>query len=305
MLAPLDNGTIFKKAFTDKTVFTLFVKDILGIEIEVDKIETEKKFEPKVGLIDITLDIFAESVDHRVIVEIQRVDYDYNFDRFLHYFMMALAQLQRSSEEYSIDRTVYAIVVLTAPYKINQKNNKPIKDEVMITSLDPRNLDDKVVEIYGHKLVFLNHYYRGDSTPPNYRDWLDLIYESIHNPEHYHVNLNHEGIKKVVELIEFDNLTGEQLHQMKVDAQRKVVRKIDEDIARKEGREILENIAKRKGINEGIDIGLKIGEKQGKKDGIKEGKIETAINMLKMGIEIETIIKATGLKREEIETLQK
>ncbi|UCH98208.1 MAG: PD-(D/E)XK nuclease family transposase, partial [Candidatus Aminicenantes bacterium] len=263
MLAPLDNGTIFKKAFTDITVFKAFVKDILGIEIEVDKIETEKKFEPKIGYIDITMDIFAESVDHRVIIEIQRVDYDYNFDRFLHYFMMALAQLQRSSEQYGIDRTVYSIVVLTAPYKINQKNNKPIKDEVMITSVDPRNLDDKVVEIYGHKLVFLNHYYRGDNTPPNYRDWLNLIYESIHNPENYHVNLKHEGIKKVVELIEYENLTPEQLHQMKVDAQRKVVRKIDEDKAREEGK--------------------------------KEGIIETAINMLKDGLSIETISKYTGL----------
>jgi hypothetical protein len=75
MLAPLDNGTIFKKAFTNKTVFISFVKDILGIDIDVDKIETEKKFEPKVGYIDITMDIFAESVDHRVIIEIQRVDY--------------------------------------------------------------------------------------------------------------------------------------------------------------------------------------------------------------------------------------
>jgi hypothetical protein len=179
MLAPLDNGTIFKKAFTYKTVFISFVKDILGIDIEVDKIETEKKFDPKVGYIDITMDIFAESVDHRVIIEIQRVDYDYNFDRFLHYFMMALAQLQRSAEQYTIERTVYAIVVLTAPYKIDQKNNKPIKDEVMITSVDPRNLDDKIVEIYGHKLVFLNHYYRKENTPPNYHDWLDLIYEFI------------------------------------------------------------------------------------------------------------------------------
>ena len=273
MLAPLDNGTIFKKAFTDKTVFISFVKDILGIDIEVDKIETEKKFEPKVGYIDITMDIFAESVDHRVIIEIQRVDYDYNFDRFLHYFMMALAQLQGSAEQYSIDRTVYTIVVLTAPYKIDQKNHKPIKDEVMITSLDPRNLDDKIVEIYGHKLVFLNHYYRDENTPSNYRDWLDLIYESIHNPENYHVNMNRQGIKKAVELIEYENLTGEQLHQMKIDAQRKVVRKIDEDKARKEG------------------------EKKGKRD--------TAINLLKMGIDIDTIVKATGLEQKEIEELQK
>jgi predicted transposase/invertase (TIGR01784 family) len=289
MLAPLDNETIFKKAFTDKTVFKSFVKDILGIDIEVDKIETEKKFEPKVGYIDITMDIFAESVDHRVIIEIQRVDYDYNFDRFLHYFMMAVAQLQRSAEQYSIERTVYTIVVLTAPYKIDQKNNKPIKDEVMITSLDPRNLDDKVVEIYGHKLVFLNHYYRGDNTPPNYRDWLDLIYESIHNPENYHVNMNHQGIKKAVELIEYEKLTREQLHQMKIDAQRKVVRKIDEDIARNEGRA----------------EGLAEARKEGLVEGEKKGKRETAINLLKMGIDIDSIIKATGLVKKEIEDLIK
>jgi predicted transposase/invertase (TIGR01784 family) len=238
------------------------------------------------------MDIFAESVDHRVIIEIQRVDYDYNFDRFLHYFMMALAQLQRSSEEYSIERTVYIIVVLTAPYKIDQKNNKPIKDEVMITSVDPRNLDDKIVEIYGHKLVFLNHYYRDENTPPNYRDWLDLIYESIHNREDYHVNLNHKGIKKVVELIEYDNLSPEQLHQMKVDAQRKVVRKIDEDKAREEGIKIGEEIGEKRGVE--------IGEKKGEKRGKKEGKIETVKRMLEDGLPIETISKYTGLTEKEI-----
>jgi hypothetical protein len=38
MLAPLDNETIFKTAFTDKTVFIQFVKDILGIDVEVTDI---------------------------------------------------------------------------------------------------------------------------------------------------------------------------------------------------------------------------------------------------------------------------
>jgi predicted transposase/invertase (TIGR01784 family) len=271
MLAPLDNGTIFKTAFTDKTVFTQFVKDILGIDIEVDKIETEKKFEPKVGYVDITLDIFAESTDHRVIIEMQRIDYDYNFDRFLHYFMMAVAQLQRRAEDYKIDQTVYTIVVLTAPYKIDQKNNKPIKDEVMITSLDPRNLQDKVVEIYGHKLVFLNHHYRNENTPVNYRDWLDLFYESIHNPEDYHVNLDNKGIRRAVELIDVDRLSPEKIHQMKVDAQRRVVRKLDEEKARK--------------------------------DGAEEKAKEMAKKSLKEGLSIELISKLTGLSKEEIEKL--
>lgn len=64
-LGSLDNEIIFKKAFTDKTVFTSSVRDILGIDVVVDKIETEKKFDPKVGYINFELDIFAETVDKR------------------------------------------------------------------------------------------------------------------------------------------------------------------------------------------------------------------------------------------------
>ena len=37
-------------------------------------------------------------------------------------------------------------------------------------------------------------------------------------------NLANEGIKKAVELIAFDRLSPEKIHQMKIDAQRKVVR---------------------------------------------------------------------------------
>ena len=79
--------------------------------------------------------------------------------------------------------------------------------------------------------------------------------------------------------------------KMKVDAQRKVVRKIDEDKAREEGRE------------QGIKIGESIGEKRGEKRGKKEGKIETAKNMLKKGFEIDVIAELTGLKRKEIENI--
>ena len=50
---------------------------------------------------------------------------------------------------------------------------------------------------------------------------------------------------------------------------------------------------------EGIKIGEKIGEKRGK----KEKAIETAINMLKKGFEIDVIVEITGLKRKEIEKL--
>jgi len=279
MLAPLDNETIFKQAFTNKTVFKSFIKDIVGIDIEVDKIETEKKFEPKIGNIDFSYDIFAESTDHRVIIEIQRVDYDYNLDRFLHYHMMAIAELQRKAKEYKIDQRVFTIVVLTAPYRIDEKTHKPLKDEVLISSVDPRNLQDKVIPIYGHKLIYLNHHYKNRNTPSNYRDWLDLFYESINNREKYKLNLDHQGIKKAVELIDYDNLSPENRHLMKIEEQRKVVVKLDEDRAKREGRE------------------------EGLKEGRDEERVLMAKKCLNEGLSIELISKLTGLSKEEIEKI--
>ena len=99
----------------------------------------------------------------------------------------------------------------------------------------------------------LNHHFKNENTPANYRDWLDLFYESIHNAEDYKVNPGNPGIKRAVELIEYDRLTPEQMHLMKVDPQRKAVRQMDRDEGRKEGLE----------------------------KGRQEGKIETAKNMLK------------------------
>jgi hypothetical protein len=47
MLGNLDNEVIFKKAFTNLIVFKAFVRDILGIEVDVEKIETEKNLSPR------------------------------------------------------------------------------------------------------------------------------------------------------------------------------------------------------------------------------------------------------------------
>jgi PD-(D/E)XK nuclease family transposase len=224
MLGSLDNQVIFKKAFTDPTVFKCFVHDILGIDVEVEKIQTEKKFEPKIGYIDFELDIFAETIDKRIVIEIQRVEYDSHFDRFLHYFLMLIAEQQRNSKTYNIDQTVYVIVVLTMPYKINQKNGKPIKDEVLVLNINPQTLKGEVRNLYGHQFVCLNPNHSDKDTPQPIRDWLDLIYQSIHNPMRPVLNLENKGILKAVELITFDNLTPEERTKAKNQEESKIVK---------------------------------------------------------------------------------
>jgi len=210
MLANLDNEVIFKKAFTDPIVFHAFVKDVLGIDVQVDKIETEKQFEPKIGHIAFKLDIFAESEKDRVIIEIQRVVYDHNFDRFLHYFMMSIVEMQSSHKKYGIDKTVYSIVVMTAPYEVKDKSGHMVLNEVMVSNVNPRDLRGKEVALYNHQMVFLNAYHKDPDTPSEIRDWLDLIYQSIHEYNDPKINLNKSAIKRAAEIIDVSNLTPEE-----------------------------------------------------------------------------------------------
>ncbi|MCU0288790.1 MAG: hypothetical protein MUF15_20645, partial [Acidobacteria bacterium] len=241
----------------------------------------------KAGDISISYDIFAESADHRVVIEIQRVDYDYNFDRFLHYHMMAIAELQRNAKEYRIEKTVFTIVVLTAPYKITQRTGEPIIDEVLISSFDPRNLKDRVVNLYGHRLVFLNPHFVTEETPQNYRDWLELVYESSHHPDNFKVNMNNEGVRKVVELIDYNNLSPEMIDQMKIDNQRRAMLKIVET----------------EGYKKGEKQGFEKGKQEGIEKGIEKGKMEMIVQMKANGIGIDIISRVSGLPIEEIEKL--
>jgi hypothetical protein len=233
-LARLDNEVFFKKAFTDKIVFKAFVRDIVGIEVEPDVIETEKAFQPKLGNINFKYDIFAEDLKKRVIIEIQKVEYDHNFDRFLHYHLQAITEQQRTSDDYSVDKTVYTIVVMTAPYKINTKTREFYKDEVLISNLNPKNLKGIERKIFNHELIYLNPNYKGDDTPQNYRDWLDLIYESIHHPENPDVNFKNEGVKRATELMSFENISSDEWEQSKIEVGKRKVIKLEREEERNE-----------------------------------------------------------------------
>ncbi len=234
MLARLDNEVFFKKAFTDKMVFKAFVKDIIGIDVDPEIIETEKAFEPKVGSINFKYDIFAEDPKKRIVIEIQRVEYDHNFDRFLHYHLQAITEQQRSADDYSVEKTVYTIVVMTAPYKINKKTREIYKDEVLISNLNPKNLKGIERKIFNHELIYLNPNYKDASTPSNYRDWLDLIYESIHNPKNPNINLNNAGVKRVTEIANMKQVSPEEWEQAKIEVSKRKVITLEREEERNE-----------------------------------------------------------------------
>ncbi len=248
MLANLDNEVHFKKVFTDVEVFTAFVKDVLGIEIKIDKVETEKVLLSKVSAIKFKMDLFAEDKASRTVVEIQKVDYDYTYDRFSHYFLANLVDVQRKSDDYAYDKEVYVIVVVTSAYKISDITGKPIKNDVLITDINPRDLKGQIIRMTNHQMLILNPTYIQPDTPEGILDWLNLIAESMKNPEHPNLNKSKPAIMKAAKLAEKEKLTPEQLAEAKIHEMRKKARAVGE----KQAADAAAEEAKKEITNEGI-----------------------------------------------------
>jgi PD-(D/E)XK nuclease family transposase len=209
------------------------------------------------------VDIYAESIDKRVCIEIQRVEYDHHFDRFLGYFLMVIAEQQKTSREYGIEQTVYMIVVLTTKYTINEKNGKAVKDEFLLIDFNPRTIRGEVRDLYGHQFVCLNPNHPDKDTPQKVRDWLELIYQSMHNPQDPVLNIENEGIKKATELISFENLTPEErAESKKKEAGLITIAKVAQNAKKEREFEIAKKLIKRGLLNDEIseDTGLSVEE---------------------------------------------
>jgi len=304
MLVNLDNEVYFRHVFSDQIVFNGFVKDILGIDAHFSKIEPAKKFKPKIGYIDFELDLFAESDDNRIIVEIQKIVYDYNFDRFLHYFLMSIAELQRSYKDYKVQKTVFGIVLITEPYKI-LPNGTPIRDEVMITNLNPKNLKNEEINLFGHQLFFLNPNYINSQTPVKIKDWLDLFYESIHNPTNANINSNNIAVKRAGELGNIDKLSPKVVNNAKKKESAIIKTKMLSDEIEQQKKELQNKNKELKTKNKELKAERQKAETERQKaEAERQRLIETANFLKSLNIDDKTISEKTGLSFDEVEKLQ-
>jgi hypothetical protein len=216
-LAPLDNEVIFKKAFSDKTVLESFVSDVTGIPFTAATIETEKQFDPPVAGVRIRYDIFAQSEDGRAIIELQRVRYDWHFDRFLHYHLAAILEQPGGHEDYRLRRTVHTIVLLTAPYRLADRSNRMIEDSLLISSLDPRTLADQVRPVFGHQLIFLNPSFPHADLPRGIPQWLDLVNLSLRQinweENEGEIACLRPEVRRAAQLIAWDGLSPDEREQ--------------------------------------------------------------------------------------------
>ncbi|MBK9502018.1 MAG: hypothetical protein IPO06_22115 [Leptospiraceae bacterium] len=141
----------------------------------------------------------------------------------------------------------------------------------MISNLNPKNIKGDELNIYGHCLVFLNPNYKNAETPARIRDWLDLVYESMHNPEKPIINSNNDGIKRASEILDFEHISPSEWEQSKI----------------REGRKMVQMMAKEEGVEEGKIIGREEGKQEEKErsEKEKEDAIRKAISKRKLTLE--------------------
>lgn len=265
-VASLQYGVIFKKAFSRVDIFKAFVKDIIGIELEIDKVETEKSYEQRIGNIRVEFDLYAEDLKNRVIVEIQHQNGNDYYDRFLHYHCVALLEQAANYRNYKPDLTVYTIVVLTSVDKH--------QTDVAVIDFDPKDRYGKPLNEIKHKVIYLAPKYVDENTPEIYREWLSAVKDSL-TGEIEESNYKRSELQTVIDLIAKNLVSPEEKYQM-----------IEEYNFESD---------KKKKFEEGMQAGIQAG--------IQVGIQAIAKNLLASGMAIEVIATTTGLTVDEIQNL--
>jgi hypothetical protein len=205
-VASLRYGVIFKKAFSDPDIFKAFVKDFLGIELVIDKVETEKSFDQPIGNVDTRFDLFAEDKQNRIIVDIQHVRYGDHYDRFLHYHCAALLEQVASSQDYRPNKQVFTLVVLTSGDRH--------KVDIATIDFDPKDRKGKPLNEIGHKILYVCPKYVTEETPEPYREWLLAIQDSL-DEEVDETQYHKTEIQHIFELIARDLVSPQERARMK------------------------------------------------------------------------------------------
>ena len=240
-------GVIFKKAFSQPNIFKAFVKDFLDIELEIDKVETEKSFSPIIGNVDSHFDVFAEDKKHRTIVDIQHARYSDHYDRFLHYHCAALLEQVASSEDYAPELNVFTIVVLTSGDKHGV--------DIASIDFDPKDLNGNGLKEISHRILYLCPKYVNDKTPEPYREWLRAIDDSL-DEEINENDYQHPEIKEIFNLIKKDLTSPQEYARMKDEYSEGLLRqnKYDEGVKKGKQEGIKENAKKM--LVAGIELAL-------------------------------------------------
>ena len=223
-------------------------------------------------------------------VEIQLKPYKYENERFLYYLADTYSrQLERGSTYEKIHKTISIIIVDYETEILKGIENLNVRWQMRDNATGSRILTDRfelvIMELPKAKRIYMN------KSQDKVSQWMMFL----DNP-------NSEEVVKIMNENNDIKKAHEELKQVSGDYELRRIAELKEKYIRDEAAALEYAIEKgqKEGVEKGIKEGIEKGMKEGMKEGMKKGVKETAKNMLKLGLEIDIISKATGLSKEEI-----
>ena len=290
----LKNDYLFQTLFSKKGNEELLKDFLTGIlNKDIEKIEIQKditlerlNINEKYGILDIKATLDDKEI---VAIEMQMVDLNNMRERTLYYGSKIIASELRSGGEYTEIKPVILINILN----FNLLEGEDYCTETVIVY--KKNREYEVINKIKYFFIELPKFRKSNpDLSKKLEQWLAFIdYEKGEWIEM--ATKNNVKIKKAKEEMEY--LTGEAATRRIAELREKYIR--DEAA--------IKSLAMERGLQEGIERGIKQGIKQGIEQGIEQGEVKTkaeiAKKMKEEGINIETIIKITGISEEELNKL--
>ena len=265
-------GHVGNEEITCDLLNSILENKITEIELDKNPILEKDLLDDKIGI----LDIKAKADNNTNInIEMQVLDQKNIEKRLLYYWSKMYIQGIKEAEDY--EKLEKSVVILFSNY--NLENLKEI--EKYITQWNIREKENthvvltKVLEIY---IIELEKYRENTNNKE-----LDTWVKFLKNPEVVTMSENNKAVKQAKKVLE--EISQDEHERYLAELRQKYI--MDQKAM----------------IDAGYDKGLANGLAEGKKEGRKEKQKDIAKKLLRMGMKIEDIEKATDLTKEEIETL--
>lgn len=268
----------------NKNLTESLISDILGQKAKIATTDLNRHLnikiaEQKLGVMDLRTELEDGT---KCNIEIQLEAQDYENERFLYYWADAYSrQLQRSEEYEKLHKTISIIILDHEIKELKGIEELGTKWQIRDNKTGKRILTD-FLEIIIVEIPKAKRLYKGNEQN-KICQWM-LFLDNPNKKEMKEIMAKNEKIKEAVE-----ELTGmSKDEELRILAELRVKGRRDEYARRQYA----------------IKQGLQEGREQGMKQGMKQEKIEIAKKLLNLGVNIEIIVKSTGLTTEEIEKLK-
>ena len=266
-------GEVGSENITKDFLEKILKRKIEKISLDKNPILRRELKDDKLGVLDIITELDGKE---KCNIEMKLIDKNNIIERMLYYWSKMYTRQIKAGDDYNkLEKT---IVILIADFNIKGLEEVEYHSTWKIIETNSAKkliLTDK----FELDIIELSKIKGRENEKDQLLDWLIFL----ENPESERVTRKMEENENLKEAVEkLDRISKDEKMQRIIELREKAIRD--------------EHAIYAKGVDDGIE--------EGKAKGAREKQIEIAKSMLKENMDIEMIIKITGLTKQEIEKLQ-